>query len=296
MSPQPQLVTLRPAPVSEPPAKALSEPADAAPIIANVPEPICSAAHGHAPAADAATEQIPTDRAAVDRSAMTAKAPDPPPMGTTTDRARLHAAATDRSLTDTATIGRSAMSSTTSRWPTDTAAEEPSSTALRGADGGHLGPAPMTQGALALNFQVAPGIPAVPAIPAPPALRLVGPNEPADALPDAVPDIYNWAPRLVQAVAEVIAGDRPIGQLIRWTDSDVYADLHRRVRVLGLTTTATARGSEGRAVVRSVHVCYPRPEVAEIAAHVRHGGRSRAVAMRLEVHRDRWVCTALRLG
>ncbi|MDT7655230.1 MAG: hypothetical protein QOI36_6645, partial [Pseudonocardiales bacterium] len=38
------------------------------------------------------------------------------------------------------------------------------------------------------------------------------------------------------------------------------------------------------------------PEVAEVAAHVRHGERSRAVALRLEVHRGRWVCTALELG
>jgi Family of unknown function (DUF6459) len=146
---------------------------------------------------------------------------------------------------------------------------------------------PMTQGALALDFQVAPDVPAVPSSPA---LRLV---DPADS---ANPDVHTWAARLVQAVAEVIAGDRPVGQLIRWTDSNVYADLHRRVRVLGLTTTANARISEDRAMVRSVHVCAPKPDVAEVAAHMRHGGRSRAVALRLEAHRGRWVCTALHLG
>jgi hypothetical protein len=154
------------------------------------------------------------------------------------------------------------------------------------------GSTPITQGTLALNLEIAPELPAVPVLPAPAMLRLVG----SEAAPEKFPDIYRWAPRLVQAVAEVISGDRPIGQLIRWTDSDVYADLHRRVRVLGLTTTATGRGSEDRAVVRSVHVCYPKPDVAEVAAHVRHGGRSRAVALRLEVHRNRWVCTALRIG
>jgi hypothetical protein len=155
------------------------------------------------------------------------------------------------------------------------------------------GSTPMTRGALALNLEIAPELPAVPALPPPASLRLVGSVE---ASPDKIPDIYSWAPRLVQAVAEVVSGDRPVGQLIRWTHSDVYADLHRRVRVLGLTTTATGRGSEDRAVVRSVHVCYPKPDVAEVAAHVRHGGRSRAVALRLEVHRGRWVCTALRIG
>lgn len=100
----------------------------------------------------------------------------------------------------------------------------------------------------------------------------------------------------MQAITEVLVGDRPIGQLIRWTDSQVFSDLNRRVRVLGLTTTASARGSQERCAVRSVHVSTPAPQVAEVAAHVRHGGRSRAVALRLEVRRDRWVCTALELG
>lgn len=150
---------------------------------------------------------------------------------------------------------------------------------------------PVTQGALALQFQLAPQVPAVPAVPA---LRLVR-REDNDAV-ERLPDVQGWSARLVQAVAEVVAGDRPIGQLIRWTDGTVYAELNRRVRLLGLTTTAGRRGSAERAQVRSVHVSTPVPNVAEVAAHVRHGGRSRAVALRLEVHRDRWVCTALQLG
>jgi hypothetical protein len=36
--------------------------------------------------------------------------------------------------------------------------------------------------------------------------------------------------------------------------------------------------------------------VAEVSGHVRHAGRSRALAARLERRRDRWVCTALLLG
>ena len=127
---------------------------------------------------------------------------------------------------------------------------------------------------------------------APPALRLVGSPEPGGVLPD----VQVWSARLVQAVAEVLAGDRPIGQLVRWTDTVVYAELNRRVRLLGLTTTASVRGAAERSSVRSVRVSTPAEGVAEIAAHVRHGRRSRAVALRLEVHRNRWVCTALELG
>jgi hypothetical protein len=163
----------------------------------------------------------------------------------------------------------------------------PASEPVRGAE-----PLPITQGSLALQFQLAPDIPAVPAVPA---LRLVPPADGAGGGQD-LPEVRAWSARLVQAVAEVVAGDRPIGQLVRWTDGMVYADLNRRVRLLGLTTTAGSRGSRERASVRSVHVSTPAANVAEVAAHVRHGGRSRAVALRLEVHRDRWVCTALELG
>jgi hypothetical protein len=111
-----------------------------------------------------------------------------------------------------------------------------------------------------------------------------------------LPDARAWGSRLAQAVAEVLAGDRPLSQLVRWTDAVVYMDLNRRVRVLGLTTTATKRGAKERSAIRSVRVSQPAERVAEIAAHVRYGNRSRAMALRLEVHRGRWICTALELG
>jgi hypothetical protein len=101
---------------------------------------------------------------------------------------------------------------------------------------------------------------------------------------------------LAQAVSEVLAGDRPISQLVRFTDDAVFMELNRRVRLLGLNSTAGSRGSKEKSVVRSVRVFMPEPFIAEVAAHVRHGHRSRAVAFRLEVRRNRWVCTALELG
>ncbi|TCO46961.1 hypothetical protein EV646_106200 [Kribbella antiqua] len=111
-----------------------------------------------------------------------------------------------------------------------------------------------------------------------------------------VPDARAWAGRLVQAVSEVLAGVRPISQLVRFTDEVVFADLNRRVRLLGLTTTATARGAKERSAVRSIRICTPAKQVAEVAAHVRHGERSRAIALRMEIRRNRWVCTALEIG
>lgn len=156
---------------------------------------------------------------------------------------------------------------------------------VRGAKG-EAQRGPVMDGALALRYQ---DVPEVQVAPARPVLRLV-PTGPS------LPDAQAWAPRLVQALAEVLAGDRPISQLVRFTDTVVFADVSRRVRVLGLTTTATARGAKERSAVRSVHVFTPATEVAEVAAHVRYGDRSRAMALRLEVHRGRWICTALELG
>jgi Family of unknown function (DUF6459) len=150
------------------------------------------------------------------------------------------------------------------------------------------------QGTLALDFPLPSGVPAVPRTPA---LTLVVAREPATCPgPAQAPQPSAWAGRFVQAVVEVLAGDRPVQQLVRWTDARVYADLTRRVRVLGLTTSAAARQRTERSHVRSVHVFQPRPDAAEVAAHVRHGSRSRAVAARLEADRGRWTCTALRLG
>ncbi|MFG1906138.1 Rv3235 family protein [Kribbella sp. NPDC048928] len=112
----------------------------------------------------------------------------------------------------------------------------------------------------------------------------------------ALPEVRAWGARLAQAVSEVLAGDRPISQLVRFTDEQVFQDLNRRVRLLGLNSTAGTRGAKEKSAVRSVRVFMPEPFIAEVAAHVRHGERSRAVAFRLEVRRNRWVCTALELG
>lgn len=152
---------------------------------------------------------------------------------------------------------------------------------------------PPVQGTLALDFPLPSGLPAVPRSPA---LTLVmGDGEQGQRAAGGLTP-RDWAGPFVQAVVEVIAGDRPIQQLARWTSDAVYADLSRRVRILGLTTSAASRTRTERSLVRSVRVFQPHPDAAEVAAHVRHGARSRAIAARLEADRGRWTCTVLRLG
>ncbi|WP_130382389.1 Rv3235 family protein [Kribbella sp. VKM Ac-2569] len=126
--------------------------------------------------------------------------------------------------------------------------------------------------------------------------RVAGGREGRPGAAPALPEVRVWGARLAQAVSEVLAGDRPISQLVRFTDDVVFMELNRRVRMLGMNSTAGIRGAKEKSMVRSVRVFMPDPCIAEVAAHVRHGQRSRAVAFRLEVRRNRWVCTALELG
>jgi hypothetical protein len=146
-------------------------------------------------------------------------------------------------------------------------------------------PVAEVQGSLALAVRPTLSVPAVPD------LRLVdgaGSHEHRE--------VQAWAARFAQACVEVLGGDRPLAQLLRWTTARVYYDLDRRVRILGRTSPATQRRRTIRPQVRSVHVFQPGPGTAEVSVHVQHGHRSRALAARLERRNDRWTCVALQLG
>jgi len=188
----------------------------------------------------------------------------------------------------------------------------------QGHDQGHRSQ-PAVQGALALSFVLPGGLPAVPEPPAPhlrvlPAAERVawGRTPGAAADPDLddfgpqptrrahLPEPRAWGGRLVQALVEVLAGDRPAGQLVRWTSSEVYDDVSALVPVRARPGWSRPRppGTEppARAAVRSVHVTEPADGVAEVAATVTRGRRTTAVALRLEGLDGRWQCTALELG
>ena len=151
-----------------------------------------------------------------------------------------------------------------------------------------LAPGPVAvasvQGTLALDLGL------VPAAPTTPELSVV----PGEAAPDKH-EVRAWAARFAQATVEVLGGDRPVSQLLRWTTRRVYLDLDRRVRILS-RTAAPQRVRTVRPQVQSVHVYQPAPDAAEVSVHVRHGHRSRAIAARLEHREGRWRCAALELG
>jgi hypothetical protein len=89
---------------------------------------------------------------------------------------------------------------------------------------------------------------------------------------------------------EVLSARRPARQLAPYLAPRVYSDL---TRTAGKPTEPSWR--RHNPPVRSVHVCRPSVDVAEMCATVQAGSRTRAVAARLE-HRDgRWQCVHLQL-
>lgn len=104
----------------------------------------------------------------------------------------------------------------------------------------------------------------------------------------------------LQAVVEIVVGDRPASQVLRHTHPDVHADLVRRaVLVARAGGHAPGGGRPGIAVrptLRSSRTTVVRRDAVEASAHVRYGERSRALAARFEVRRNRWVCVALQFS
>jgi hypothetical protein len=153
-------------------------------------------------------------------------------------------------------------------------------------DTSHAVPYAQVQGTLALDLRGARSLPDTPEYDERTRSRLEAPHD---------AELKRWAAMFAQAVVESIGGDRPVTQLVRWTSRRVYLDLERRVQ-LGHLARPTTRSRAMRPQVRTVHVCQPHPECAEVSVHVRHGERSRALAVRLERREDRWLCTALEVG
>ncbi|HWV26852.1 MAG TPA: Rv3235 family protein [Aeromicrobium sp.] len=102
--------------------------------------------------------------------------------------------------------------------------------------------------------------------------------------------------RFMQALVEVLSGERPCRQMQTWLSPAVYDRLTRRL-VSGSGPLPRSK-ERPKARLVSVHVSMLDSDIAEIAARMVHRGRSRAIAVRLEpftTHRgDRmWRCTAL---
>ena len=109
--------------------------------------------------------------------------------------------------------------------------------------------------------------------------------------------LEEWARRFVQCAAEIVSGDRPVSQLLRWTTPRVYEDLARRAQLEARASgRSCGQGRPAGAVrpqVRGLRACFLTDDVVEVGVRVRYGERSRAVAARFELLAGRWQCTAL---
>ncbi len=150
------------------------------------------------------------------------------------------------------------------------------------------------QGTLALTFTLPSGVPATPAA----WLRLVPPPapDPQPTSPAGPPlaDPQVWAARLAQAVAEVLAGERPARQLLHWTTPEIYSKLARRA-VLAAGSSAAQRSATSHIVLRRIHVQTPADGIVEATTVIHGARRSRALTFRLEARDGRWLCTVLEL-
>ena len=108
--------------------------------------------------------------------------------------------------------------------------------------------------------------------------------------------LEEWARRYTQAAVEIVGGDRPVTQLLRWSSRQVFEDLERRAQLVaraGLHQPGQGRVQPVRPRVQGVHSCFLSRESVEVSVHLRYGERSRAVAARFERTDRHWCCTAL---
>lgn len=111
-----------------------------------------------------------------------------------------------------------------------------------------------------------------------------------------MPDPHHWAAQIARCSLEAIEGLRAPGQLSRWLHQDLFQALQKRAVYHQLHTRQANQDTKlGPVQVKLVRLC-PTPGGAQEASVVLFDGqRSRAVALRLEAYRGRWLTTALEI-
>ena len=152
-------------------------------------------------------------------------------------------------------------------------------------------PVASVQGTLALDLQPRHDPPTFPDLPGRPAGDVI----PIDQAMRR--QVEGWARRYVQAATEIVGGDRPVTQLLRWSTRDVYVDLQRRALLVARAgghrpgqgagparATSRRRGADLLPVPPGRGGQRPRAVRRTLA---RPGGPVRAAGRPLAVHRPR---------
>lgn len=117
--------------------------------------------------------------------------------------------------------------------------------------------------------------------------------------PRSLTALETWIGQIVQAIVEIVGGDRPLTQAVRWTSPRVYQQLGRRTAHLGKVGSyapGVGRVQRVRPRVTGVTSSSIDHGIVEAAVTIRTGQRARAVAVRFEQSDGRWICTVLDFG
>lgn len=120
------------------------------------------------------------------------------------------------------------------------------------------------------------------------------PRFPSSA-PDAArpPHPGRWAPAVMRAILEVLAGYRPVTHLNRWVSIELYHNLARQAAlVLRLGREHVSK----RPVLRRLQLSSVAPGRLNVIGTFHDGTHVRALAGELVVRHDRWVVTDLQIG
>lgn len=103
-----------------------------------------------------------------------------------------------------------------------------------------------------------------------------------------LPEPKAWTKQLVTGIAEVLIGERPIFQLMRWVSFDVYLEIDKHIQ-----QRDNKNKQRVRPLIRSVHIDQTSENVVQAIAVIQKGKRGRGMGIRLEAEDDRWRCTEL---
>ncbi|MFI9487461.1 Rv3235 family protein [Promicromonospora sp. NPDC052451] len=117
--------------------------------------------------------------------------------------------------------------------------------------------------------------------------------EPEPELPDPTAQVC----RVVRAAVEVLRGERPAAQLVRWVTPEVYTQLLERGRLMReARQQRPPRPRAHAATVRRVRMVRLGAASAEATVILHDEGRVRAAAVRLEGRRGVWRVAVLEIG
>lgn len=152
---------------------------------------------------------------------------------------------------------------------------------------------------LALQWQIAPGLPAVRPLPSSPATK--GLPSHIDVVNNeghniSLPHPVTWASHMARMVFEVGCGERPAAQLNKWVSRSTLNTLALRGRSYARhPATRAQKGLSRLRRVSGVRAMQVSPGVIEASAVLIGTARSHAVAMRMEARGTQWVLTAVEM-